>query len=132
MKAAAHAFRLDHWLFIKLMQAIDDELKLAPNQGMGSIAHAIMERYQERFILLQARLIDASTRSQMRYTRLYFDEQIVLMPQSKDEWQYYKHILLKLNLSLKARLSQTPNPSETIDLSFEQQAIEALLKDFNE
>lgn len=118
---------LVNWQFLKLMQALDDEIMISPNNGKGSLAAAYMERYQDKWVMLQARLIDASSRNFDRYARLKMDEKTIIQFTSDEEWQLVIRLLVKINLRLKAALKTTEDPNDIIDLTFEQQSFDRLL-----
>ncbi|MFK7866880.1 MAG: hypothetical protein AB8B77_05525 [Alphaproteobacteria bacterium] len=128
MAATKTTLPLAPWLFIRMMQLLDDRLSVAPNKGKGSIAGAFMERHQDRWLMLSARLIDASTRSNMRFERLYFSEKIILMPANNDEWQLVERLLRQIHLDIKQALSQSDfEDGLAVDLGYELSIIEPIL-----
>ena len=122
-----YRLKLVHWQFIQIMDLLDQELADIPKQGKGSTAANFKDRYEEQWLMLQARLIDASNINFSRFSRLYFDEQIYLMLQNKQEWELLHRLITIRQAQLKTDLAKNTDLSQTASLLFEQQAFEQLL-----
>ena len=125
----AYGFQMEIWAFIRMMQALDDKVAHAPNQGKGAAMGNFFERYEDQYLDLQAKLVDAAQFNFNRYARLYLDEKISLVPQNPNEWRLCQQFIQQILQDINNRLTIIPSDSEEYSLIMERDYLTELLHD---
>lgn len=110
---------LDVWQFVRLMVGMEDTLN-AHGGGRGSDLKKLYDKWEDLWVDLDARLIDLGKHDMDAFADLMMDQEVVLEEITPREKELVAQELEKVLRQIKARLTQTDDPGEVEDLSFER------------
>ena len=119
---------LENWQFMRLMEWLDQFVDRAPNQGEGSLAYRFHQRFEDDWVNLSARLVDAAPRSLERYAWLTFEQKTIMDPLSISEIRLLIRLVKRILNDLDRKLATTNNTGDAIDLGYEQYEFTRLLQ----
>lgn len=118
---------LDVWQFVRLMVGMEETLN-AHGGGRGSAVKRVYDKWEDIWVDLDAQLVDLGRRDPDAFADLMMDQEVVLEDVSAGEHAVVRAELEKVLTQIKAKLSQTDDPGDVEDLSFERDEIALLLK----
>lgn len=119
---------LDVWQFVRLMVSMEESLE-SRGGGRGSGLKSLYDRWEDIWVDLDAKLVDLGRRDPSGFADLMMDQEVVLEEVSSAEALLVVQELEKVVKQLKAKLSQSDDPGDVEDLTFERDELILLLKD---